>query len=153
MAAFIIAVASFLMSLATWVRELVLYRNRVDLEIIDYTQYRDILQFFLRFRNKSSLPAYIAKISVSSDKNQWYDCELEPKRIKKTLSGYEVMTPRTPINLPPTSFSADYFEFLGCQGISLDPGKPMFFQIHTSRGKLTKSLILAEPGHYLHSKS
>lgn len=152
MITFIIAVAGFLMSLATWLRELVLYRNRIDLEIIDYTQYRDILQFFLRFRNKSSLPAYIAKISISSDKELWHDCELEPKRIKKTPSGYEAMTPRIPISLPPISFSADYFEFLGCQGTSLTAGKQMFFQIHTSRGILEKSLKLSEPGNYLHSK-
>lgn len=152
MSTFIIAVAGFLMSLATWLRELVLYCNRIDLEIIDYTQYRDILQFFLRFRNKSSLPAYIAKISVSLDKKQWYDCELEPKKIKKTPSGYEVMTPRTPISLPPISFSAEYFEFLNCPGTSLTPGIQVFFQIHTSRGLLKKSLKLFEPGHYLHKK-
>lgn len=140
------------MSLLTWIREWASRRNQVALDIIDYTQYGHIVQFFLRLHNKSGLPAYVAKISISFDGAHWHDCELEPKKIALRPSGYAPMTPRLPLNLPPISFSAEYFEFLGCQEISLNPGTQVIFQIHTSRGNLKKSAKLAQPEHYLHNK-
>ena len=146
---FYIAVLGFAMSSLSWLRELWLRRNRIDLTVIDYTQVRNVTQFYLSLRNKSTLPASIAKISVKMD-GVWVDCKLEPKPIKESR-WYTAMTPCFPISVPSLSFYALYVEFLPEKSIPLARGKEVCFQIHTSRGILTKSLSLGDKAHYLRS--
>ena len=149
---FWIAVAGFLMSAVTWIRDFWMRRNSIELTVLDYTQRSGgILQFFLLFQNKSTVPASVSKLLALCGDN-WYACELEPKMIKKTPSGYEVKTPCFPLSLPPSAFTSAYFEFLKTKDSGLAPGTTVSFQIHTSRGTLTKSITLGDTGHYLHSR-
>ncbi len=146
---FVIAVAGFLMSALSWLKEFWQKRNAIDLVIIDYANpKRSIVQFYLQFQNKSSMPASVSMIEVESKGND-YSCELEPKLIKETRS-VRILTPQFPLSLPPMAFYSCYLEFLGVPNTQLGPGTVVSFRIHTSRGILRKSLTLSCKGHYLH---
>lgn len=146
---FLIAVAGFFMSALSWLKEFWQKRNAIDLVIIDYANpKRSIVQFYLQFQNKSSMPASVSMIEVESKGND-YSCELEPKLIKETRS-VRILTPQFPLSLPPMAFYSCYLEFLGVPNTQLGPGTVVSFRIHTSRGILRKSLTLSCKGHYLH---
>ena len=148
---FLIAVAGFFMSSLTWLKEFWSKRNALDLSIIDYKKYENgVVQFYIQFHNKSSIPASISKVDLEL-REKWYTCELEPKLIKKTVSNC-AKTPQFPIPVEPNSFYACYLEFLKIPNMQLAPGTVVSFQIHTSRGILTKSITLSSEEHYLHKK-
>lgn len=147
-----VALSGFLMSAATWGRDFWMRRNRIGLSVIDYKQYPKTVQFFLLFHNHSSMPASISRISIAEN-GKWIDCDLEPKRIKTTSSGYEARTPCFPVNLPPTAFAAHYIEFTVSLNSPLVPGKTVAFQIRSSRGTIEKLITLGEQDCYLHKKS
>jgi len=143
-----IAVLGFVMSSLSWLRELWLRRNRIELTVIDYAHVHNNTQFYLSLCNKSTLPASIAKISVKLD-GTWYDCKLEPQLIKQ-ISSYTAMTPCFPIDVPPLAYFSFYIELPTGKDIPLVRGKELSFQIHTSRGILMRSQTLGDTAHYLH---
>ena len=152
LAALVIALLSFAMSAATWARDLWLRRNRIDLTVIDYKVHRGIcVQFYLRFHNRSSLPASISHVSVLCDGIK-LSCDLDQKLIRVTKAGQKLYSPSFPLNLPPRAFTASYLEFLTHQDMQLAPGKTVEIQVHTSRGTITKQQILPSEECYLHTR-
>ena len=147
----VIAITGFLMSSATWIRDFIQRGNRFEIEIIDYAEPLNVTQIFLSIRNKSTLPLSIGKITMIDGINL-IDCQLEPKLIKKTSSGFTALTPQFPLSIPPQAYGAVYLEFLFHPEIPLRQGKRVSFQIHTSRGVIKKSVCLADTGYYLHTR-
>lgn len=147
-----IALLGLLMSAATWLRELLLRRNRISLSVIDFCSYgRKCVQFYLRFHNRSSLPASVSHVTVRIDGAELV-CELDQKRIRETSAGYRVDSPAFPLSLPPMSFSAYYLEFLTVQDIPLAAGKTVAFEVHASRGTVAQTISLPTAGHYLQKR-
>lgn len=149
---FLIAIASFLMSAISWGRELWFRRNRVDLSVIDYCSYsRTCVQFYLRFHNRSTLPASVSCVTVRIGDTELV-CELDQKHIRSTPAGHMLESPAFPLSLPPVAFSAHYLEFLTDQDIPLTAGTQVVFVIHTSRGEIVQETELPSEAHYLHKK-
>lgn len=152
LAALIVALLSFVMSAATWGRDLWLRRNRIDLAVIDFTAYRGkCVQFYLRLHNRSTIPASVSHISVTID-GVTLECELDQKLIRITKAGHHLHSPAFPLNLPPRAFTAVYLEFLTPQDMQLAPGKTVVFEVHTSRGTIAKTIPLPPAGRYLHTR-
>lgn len=147
-----IAVAGFIMSAATWLRELWMRGNRLTVSVLDYSWPLNTVHFFVLLQNNSTLPASISKISVRLD-GASFDCELEPKKIKEIPAAGLITTPHFPISVAPISFYSAYLEFVGAPDMRLSPGKRVDFEIHTSRGTVSQSVVLGNKGHYLHSRS
>lgn len=146
-----IAVAGFIMSLLSCCRDFFLRRNRIEMTVLDYVKHPSgVIQFLCLFQNKSSIPASVSNVSINTQGRK-YDCEFEPKLVKGIEGKILISTPAFPLSLSPIAFSSYYFEFLGAQDISLTPGTTLIFQIHTSRGVLTKLVVLGDKGHYLHT--
>lgn len=149
---FVIAVAGFIMSAATWFREIWLRGNHLTISVLDYSWPLNTVQFLVLIQNSSTLPASISKISAHLD-GQRFDCEIEPKKIKTTSASGLITTPHFPIAVAPLSFYSAYLEFVDAPDMQLSPGKKVVFEIHTSRGMVRKSVVLGDKGHYLHSRS
>ena len=92
---FSLAVISFVMSSVTWFREFWMRRNRIKINILDYSWPLKTTQFLMLIQNKSTLPASISKISVQFGE-KWFDCELEPKKIKTILPETLITSPHFP---------------------------------------------------------
>lgn len=147
-----IAIAGFFMSLTTWIREFWMRRNRIEVSVLDYSWPLGTVHLFVLLQNKSTLPASVAKISVKLD-GKWFDCELDPKKIKEIPGAGLITSPLFPLAVPPQSFLSAYLEFLNAPDMQLSPGKKIAFQVHTSRGIVTRSATLGNKGHYLNKRS
>lgn len=121
-------------------------KKKINVKIIDYSDYMYTVQLLLLIENQSSLPLVISSISISSDNKNFIPCELIPKKIFKGIN-----SSKFPINLQGYQGHQDFFEFLNFQDTPLKEGKNLVLQIYTNRGMITQSLILCNKKHYLNT--
>ncbi len=151
----IIAVAAFMLSLSIAIHGIYSRYRRLEFFIMDYKySSKGIIHFFILLVNKSATNLSVTSFQIENS-NDWIQCELEPKRIRGFSDGdYNTLarTPNFPIHLTPYGAANCYLEFLNCQDIALGPGTIVSFQIHTSRGPISKTVTLGNTAHYLHMK-
>lgn len=148
---FLIAVAGFVMSCYTAVRNVIRSRECYTLDAIDYeNRSPNIIQFLVCVSNQSDTPLVITEISVFGT-----ICELEPKAIRRKPEDWNFRhTADFPLCVAARCSQYAYLEFCGdnhgfCQ---LAPGQTVLFEIRSTRKRAQKTVTLWNKSHYLHTR-
>lgn len=149
---YLIALASFAMSLLAVLRSFITGRESYRIEVIDYAfrSSRDI-QLLICITNKSENSLSIIDIAVFGT-----TCELYPKKILGTPGKwYFRHTAQFPLCIPAHGCQLLYLEFLdgNFQAGQLAPGKRIDFEIRSTRKQVRKTVILGNESHYLRTRN
>ena len=149
---FLIAVAGFIMSLITTVRNAFNARESYSIEVIDYA-FRDShnVQFLICITNRSDSALSIIDIKVFET-----ICELYPKKIYGEPENWNFRhTANFPLCIPAHGCQHAYLEFLdgSFQADRLGPGKTVRFEIRSTRRQVRKNVTLGNESHYLHTRN
>nr|DAF30758.1 MAG TPA: hypothetical protein [Caudoviricetes sp.]DAW38987.1 MAG TPA: hypothetical protein [Caudoviricetes sp.] len=144
-----IAVAGFLMSLATWVHTFLSQRRNVGIRITEFRADEKIALFFIHIENKSRLPIAITRIVLISNQEK-VDCEPFPTWVLDSTHkiGKEIISQRSyysmqmPIAISSLGAVSGYVLFQADQCMIPDDAKLANLQVYTNRGR---SKILSIP--------
>lgn len=145
----ILAFTSFCLSVFTLLASFFKSREKYEVSIIDYSFRREsILQLFVVFTNLSSSPLTIKSVSCDGA-----DCELEPKMIRGNPEQPNfVLSAKFPLCISSHSCQFAYLEFLDYQHTVPAPGINLTLKISSTRKLVSKTVLLGDISHYLHTK-
>lgn len=142
---FLIAVAGFAMSMASWVHTFVTQRKKFDVEIVAAKSYADVTYLHLIIQNKSRLPVAITRISLLLN-GMWFNCTpipvmvsaTERKRGSEVIKRTEEYSTALPIQLSSLGATNCLVLFEGLPYLPSDDATHLTLSIYTNRGKAVK---------------
>lgn len=143
-----IAVVSFFMSLASWIKDFITQRKHIECKILEIKSYQDITFFRMIIENRSRLPIAIARmILVVNDKK--FDCTLKPTIISEQVRRVrkEVIDRKTefsqafPIQLLELGAINGIILFEKMQELPENSATHLTFLISTNRGNPMKMIL------------
>lgn len=145
----IIAFVSLGISCFTWISSNINSREKYDISVIDYAKRpNNIFQILIVITNCSDNPLTIKSIYCEKT-----ICELEPKMIRGYPGKFGfVSTPQFPLCIPAHGCQYAYLEFLNFQHTSPVPGTTLNLEIHSTLKLVSKTVLLGDISHYLHTK-
>lgn len=143
---FLLAVLGSIGTLTSAIRILIQNHKRIKVTILAYHNDCNLHIFYLLLENKSNLPISINQIFLISDDCRCR-CVLLPKvKFKVNLSRNNVIAHSTeycsesfPVNLASISSRASFVLFEPHESLQIDPSKAVTFEVHTNRGRVTKT--------------
>lgn len=146
---FLIAVISFCLSVFSLIKSAIQNRESYEIKLIDYaTRKKDIVQFMVVILNYSANPLSIVSFSAGET-----TCELVSKAIRGYPENWNFRsTPNFPVCIPAHGCQYAYLEFVGYQGIPLAPGTKLTFEIRSTHQRRSKTVLLGDTSHYLHTR-
>ena len=139
-----IAVAGFLMSLATWIHTFLSQRKNIRIRITECKSDDEITLCFVHIENKSRLPIAITRIVLLSEQNE-VDCVPFPtwglddtrRSGKEIISRKSYYSMQMPIAISALGAVSGYVLFQSDQRMIPDDAKLLNLKVYTNRG-LTK---------------
>ena len=145
----LISLAALGLSIWNAVREVRANREQFDVRIVDYVEPGDYAVMLLCISNRSAKPLAITSITCEG-----IQCELEPVLVKTLpATGAPVLSAQFPLYTAALGASVRYIQFPACPHTPLAPGEALTLQIQTTRHSVSKTVILGNTGHYLHTTS
>ena len=145
----LISILAFIMSSITWFCTALNRSIKFSIEVKDYVEYRNAVQFYLYMQNNSGRPITVSGISIIYN-DQNFPCRMLPSLLRSQGQNPVITTPFLPVNFAPHQGSCYAFEFLHCPEIGLIPGKTVDFEIYTNRKVLKRSVVLGNTCEILH---
>ena len=158
----IISAVALLISITTALCQLISQTKRLHFRVIEYSESKKWLIFYLQIENKSRLPISITRITW-----QGFDCCVFPTEVVKLntkinqenlgiISENNIVykTMPLPINLSTLAGVSGYVAFWSPQGTFPKLSRHVTFQVCTNRGKIKECrLSLPYPGiDHLHTE-
>lgn len=138
---FAIAVAGFLMSLATWIKDYISQRQNLTGRILGIKSYANVTYINLVLENRSRLPIAVTSIDLIYNQNV-YTCTALPKRVsslterrnKEIVKYTEEFSTALPIQLQQLGASVALVLFERMDLLPPNDAKALNLVIHTNRG-------------------
>lgn len=145
---FAIAVAGFLMSLASWIHTFITQRKKLRFWASSYKYSKDSLLLYLKIENKSRLPITITRIILFSGKHTT-ECVSTSEWVRSSTQkdGSEISAQKNyysmqmPISIPSLGGAGGYVLFRDDQYTFPVLSTPLTLEFHTNRGGPEKLLL------------
>ena len=137
---FIIAVCGFLLSLTTWIKDIVSQRQNISVSISQASSYNSVTYFFMHFANHSRLPVAITQIVLKNNGHSVNAVSIptfifgETNRVSgNEISSWRLYSLQLPICIPGLGAESGYILFAEPEAFLPEQSTQVTLAVSTNR--------------------